>query len=70
MCLFITLLLLFQENAELAVRDMLKQIGESTLKNSGTTTLEACDQMDDGSVINLKVSIDIEEVRYSQVVNL
>ncbi|KAG8200496.1 hypothetical protein JTE90_000574 [Oedothorax gibbosus] len=50
-----------QDNAELAVRDMLKQIGKDTLQSSGTTDLEACDQMDDGSVIQLKVSIDTDE---------
>lgn len=43
---------------------MLKQIGKATLQSSGTTNLEAFDQMDDGSVIQLKVSIDVDEVSY------
>ncbi|KAF8783126.1 5-oxoprolinase like protein [Argiope bruennichi] len=50
-----------QENAELAVRDMLREIGESTLAKTGTSVLEACDYMDDGTKINLKISINVEE---------
>ena len=44
-----------QENAEIAVRDMLKEI---VANNNGKTTLEACDFMDDGSKINLVVDIN------------
>ncbi|XP_054717716.1 5-oxoprolinase-like [Uloborus diversus] len=50
-----------QQNAELAVRDMLKQIGQNTLQKSATTTLMAADHMDDGTIIQLKIEIDIEE---------
>lgn len=42
-----------QENAENAVRDLLKE----TVKNKGAT-LQACDFMDDGSQITLAISID------------
>ncbi|GIX83383.1 5-oxoprolinase [Caerostris extrusa] len=49
-----------QENAELAVRDMLKEIGESAVKQTGTSTLEGFDYMDDGTKINLKIIIDTE----------
>ncbi|XP_065350424.1 5-oxoprolinase [Cloeon dipterum] len=46
-----------QTNAELAVRDMLKQVAESSKTGS---LLSASDFMDDGSVINLSVKIDQE----------
>jgi 5-oxoprolinase (ATP-hydrolysing) len=42
-----------QENAEHAVRDLLKE----TVKSLGAS-LKACDYMDDGSKINLEISID------------
>ncbi|KAL1131593.1 hypothetical protein AAG570_011207 [Ranatra chinensis] len=47
-----------QTNAELAVRDMLRQIGNEAQKRTGSTILEACDYMDDGSPIALRVDID------------
>lgn len=47
-----------QENAEIAVRDMLKEIARQTLKRTGTTVLYAEDKMDDGSPIKLKIHID------------
>lgn len=47
-----------QKNAELAVRDMLRQIGKETLERTGTTELKAKEFMDDGSPISLKVTID------------
>ncbi|XP_042898773.1 5-oxoprolinase [Parasteatoda tepidariorum] len=50
-----------QQNAELAVRDMLKEIGETSRKSRGTTTLAASDCMDDGTVINLKIDIDVDK---------
>ncbi|XP_017054245.1 5-oxoprolinase [Drosophila ficusphila] len=49
-----------QKNAELAVRDMLRQIGRDTLERTGSTVLEAKEFMDDGSPIALKVTIDAE----------
>jgi 5-oxoprolinase (ATP-hydrolysing) len=42
------------KTAELAVRDMLKNIS----RMSGSKALEAVDYMDDGTPIQLKVSID------------
>ncbi|XP_001848679.2 5-oxoprolinase [Culex quinquefasciatus] len=50
-----------QTNAELAVRDMLKQIAKESKLRTGGTILEAEEQMDDGSPIRLKVSIDEHE---------
>ncbi|XP_067628315.1 5-oxoprolinase [Eurosta solidaginis] len=47
-----------QQNAEVAVRDMLKEIAQNMLKRNGTTTLEAVEFMDDGSPIKLHVEID------------
>lgn len=47
-----------QQNAEVAVRDMLKQIAKDTKKLTGSTTLEAEEFMDDGSPIKLKLHIN------------
>lgn len=49
-----------QKNAELAVRDMLREIGRKTVNEHGQSTIEAEDFMDDGSVIRLKIQIDVE----------
>ncbi|XP_037952130.1 5-oxoprolinase-like [Teleopsis dalmanni] len=49
-----------QQNAEVAVRDMLKQIAKDTLQRTGTTVLKAVECMDDGSPIKLCVTIDAE----------
>ncbi|SPP75055.1 5-oxoprolinase [Drosophila guanche] len=50
-----------QKNAELAVRDMLRQIGRDSLARTGSTVLQAQEFMDDGSPITLKVTIDAEQ---------
>ncbi|XP_052229279.1 5-oxoprolinase-like isoform X2 [Dreissena polymorpha] len=50
-----------QDNAELAVRDMLREIASKTLAHSGTTCLYAEDFMDNGARIALKVEINKEE---------
>ncbi|XP_001361023.3 5-oxoprolinase [Drosophila pseudoobscura] len=50
-----------QKNAELAVRDMLRQIGQDSLARTGCTVLQAKEFMDDGSPITLKVTIDPEK---------
>jgi len=49
-----------QNNAEVAVRDMLKVIGKKAYEETGRSVLYAADAMDDGSVIQLKVKIDID----------
>uniref|UniRef100_A0A182Q3G2 5-oxoprolinase n=1 Tax=Anopheles farauti TaxID=69004 RepID=A0A182Q3G2_9DIPT len=49
-----------QQNAELAVRDMLKAIARDTRERTGTTVLEAEQHMDDGTPIRLVVRIDEE----------
>ncbi|XP_022911129.2 5-oxoprolinase isoform X1 [Onthophagus taurus] len=47
-----------QTNAEVAVRDMLKEVAKKTFSRTGTHILEAVDHMDDGSPIKLKVILD------------
>ena len=50
-----------QTNAELAVRNMLREIGKRSLEKTGKSVLSATDCMDDGSLIKLTVDIDIEQ---------
>jgi len=50
-----------QANAEVAVRDMLREIGTRVLQRSGVSELEAEDYLDDGSRIQLKISIDVQQ---------
>ena len=49
-----------QSNAEVAVREMLKEFGRRTLDTTGESVLRAEDFMDDGSRISLTVSIDVD----------
>jgi len=49
-----------QANAEIAVCNMLKVIGNNALESTGQSSLFAEDFMDDGSPIRLKVEIDVE----------
>jgi 5-oxoprolinase (ATP-hydrolysing) len=49
-----------QNNAELAVRDMLKDIGNTNLLACGLKTLQSIDYLDDGSIIKLSVQINVE----------
>ena len=55
-----------QENAEVAVRDMLKEIARKTRAMTGSTKLTSKDYMDDGSPISLTVDINEEEVRHQR----
>ena len=50
---------MFQANAEIAVREMLREISAK----SGREELYAEDFMDDGSKIALKIDIDHEKVK-------
>ncbi|KAL7857525.1 hypothetical protein SRHO_G00164240 [Serrasalmus rhombeus] len=50
-----------QSNAELAVRDMLKEFARRQQQQTGSLEVEAEDQMDDGTPIRLKVQINEEE---------
>nr|CAD7596902.1 unnamed protein product [Timema genevievae] len=50
-----------QANAEVAVKDMLRQIGNKALAQTGSTVLQAEESMDDGTSIKLKVTIDVEQ---------
>lgn len=47
-----------QQNAEVAVREMLTEIAHKTKERTGRSVLQALDNMDDGTPINLTVSID------------
>ncbi|VVC30615.1 Hypothetical protein CINCED_3A005881 [Cinara cedri] len=49
-----------QKNAELAVRDMLKNIGNTNLLVRGLNTLQSIDYLDDGSTIKLSIQINVE----------
>lgn len=49
-----------QNNAELAVRDMLKDIGNTNLSAYGLKTLQSIDYLDDGSIIKLSVHINVD----------
>ncbi|XP_075165148.1 5-oxoprolinase [Haematobia irritans] len=49
-----------QQNAEIAVRDMLKEIARITYERTGAYILEAEEFMDNGSPIKLRVSLDAE----------
>ncbi|CAH0696219.1 unnamed protein product [Spodoptera exigua] len=50
-----------QNNAELAVRDMLKEIARNALSKTGSTVLQATEYMDNGTPINLTVTLDEKE---------
>lgn len=50
-----------QSNAEIAVRDMLKEVARNVYERTGESTLEAEDFMDDGSRIKLKVTLNGNE---------
>ena len=50
-----------QENAEVAVREMLKKCAQSRRRENDVATLSAEDYMDDGSKIALQISIDHKE---------
>ncbi|KAM3956815.1 LOW QUALITY PROTEIN: 5-oxoprolinase [Aphomia sociella] len=47
-----------QKNAELAVRDMLKEIASNALAKTGSTVLKATEYMDNGTPIVLTVTLD------------
>ncbi|GAA6088034.1 5-oxoprolinase [Tachysurus ichikawai] len=50
-----------QSNAELAVRDMLREFAHRRHEQSGSLDVEAEDQMDDGTPIRLRVQINEQE---------
>lgn len=50
-----------QENAEVAVREVLRDFGSQSLQQSGKSSVYAEDFMDDGSKIGLTVSIDVDQ---------
>lgn len=53
-----------QSNAEVAVRDLLKQVAKETKRKTGSTKLHAIDYMDDGTPLELHVQIDEKKVNY------
>ncbi|KJH52802.1 hydantoinase B/oxoprolinase [Dictyocaulus viviparus] len=50
-----------QSTAEESVREMLKEVGSNIYQRSGSTRLQACDSMDDGTEIQLSITIDVEK---------
>ena len=50
-----------QETAELAVKDLLREVGQKVKNITGRAILHAVDFMDDGSQIVLTVNIDVEK---------
>lgn len=56
-----------QNNAELAVRDLLRDVAKRFKRDNSTSertvTLEADDRLDDGSTIMLRIDINASEVR-------
>ncbi|RVE51001.1 hypothetical protein evm_004292 [Chilo suppressalis] len=50
-----------QKNAEIAVRDMLKEIAKNALAKTGSTVLKATEYMDNGTPISLTVTLDEKE---------
>ncbi|KAK5971095.1 Hydantoinase B/oxoprolinase [Trichostrongylus colubriformis] len=50
-----------QSTAEESVREMLREVGAKLLERTGSTRLEASDSMDDGTVIQLSITIDVEK---------
>lgn len=55
-------LCVFQSNAELAVRDMLRDFARRRRQQTGALEVESEDFMDDGTPIRLRVQINEEEV--------
>ncbi len=53
---------MFQSNAELAVRDMLRDFASRRRQQTGSLEVESEDFMDDGTAIRLRVQINEEEV--------
>ena len=56
---------ILQNNAELAVQDMLIEIARKTKQRTGTTSLYAEEFMDDGANIRLRVDIDESTVSWN-----
>lgn len=55
-------MLMFQSNAELAVRNMLRDFARRRRQQTGSLEVESEDFMDDGTPIRLRVQINEEEV--------
>lgn len=56
------ILFFFQSNAELAVRDMLRDFARRRRQQTGSLEVESEDFMDDGTPISLRVQINEQEV--------
>uniref|UniRef100_A0A6A7FY14 5-oxoprolinase-like n=4 Tax=Hirondellea gigas TaxID=1518452 RepID=A0A6A7FY14_9CRUS len=50
-----------QTSAEMAVRDLFKQVGQRIKDETGAATLRAKDHMDDGSIIAVTIDIDVQQ---------
>lgn len=58
---------MFQSNAELAVRDMLRDFASRRRRQTGSLEVDSEDFMDDGTPIRLRVQINEEEVSRENV---
>lgn len=47
-----------QDNAEVAVRELLRSVGEELIEDTQDSSITASDFMDDGSEIKLKLEVD------------
>ncbi len=59
-----------QNNAELAVRDMLRDFARRRRQQTGSLEVESEDFMDDGTPIRLRVQINEEEVSREKSIKL
>jgi len=56
-----------KDNADLTVRQMLKNYGQESIDKIGKPVLHFLDHMDDGTPIELTVTIDMLTVRYFMI---
>lgn len=60
----------FQSNAELAVRDMLRDFAHRRQQQTGSLDVESEDFMDDGTPIRLRVQINEKEVSRKNLLSI
>ena len=53
---------IYQDDAEVAVKEMLREIARGTRSKTGGTRLQAEESMDDGAKIVISINIDENEV--------
>lgn len=68
-CITTGFVFMFQSNAELAVRDMLRDFARRRRQQTGSLEVESEDFMDDGTPIRLRVQINEDEVSRENDIN-